>query len=244
MKPQLPIPSSVLKRTGSFALAILCVAVLLAAGCTDTASSSPASSGSTGTSFGSSSAKALFDPIVGVWRSPGTVYRFEITFEVDGRTQEYYSSVPNVVFNGTWQSLGGQKYMVTRDTGKTSVWTYDPSSNTITKNDAPGIVYSLYQGVGTAKGSEATGSSVLFSGNGDKIVPFTATASGLWIFSLQYSGDGNFIVWIKDEQGNRLAVIANEIGVYTGTKPQSLDAGKYFLNVTASGPWTIRATVS
>lgn len=244
MKPPLPVSFRVLKSTGSIVLAVLCVTVVLAAGCTGTTSTAPAVTGSTGMSLGSSGAKPLLDPVVGVWKSPGTVYRFQITFEIDGRTQEYYSSVPNVVFNGTWQSLGDNKYMVTRDNGKTSVWTYDPSSNTITKNDAPEIVYSLYQGVSTTTRSETGGSAVLFSGNGDKIVPFTATASGLWIFSLQYSGEGNFIVWLKDEHGNRLAVLANEIGVYTGIKPQNVDAGKYFLNVTASGPWTIKASVS
>jgi hypothetical protein len=76
------------------------------------------------------------------------------------------------------------------------------------------------------------------------VVPFTATESGLWVFTLHYSGQSNFIVWLQNNQGNRLALLANEIGIYSGMKPQTLDAGKYYLNVTASGPWTIQASVS
>jgi len=41
-----------------------------------------------------------------------------------------------------------------------------------------------------------------------------------------------------------MVTLANEIGMYSGTKTQNLDAGKYYLNVTASGPWTIQASVS
>ena len=137
-------------------------------------------------------------------------------------------------------------YLVTRDTGKNTLWIHDVSATTIYKQVAPSIVYSLYQGTGTATGNPTgtAGSSAVLSGTGNMIVPFTATESGLWVFILTYSGPGNFIVWLKDDQGNRMGTLANEIGMYSGTKPQSLDAGKYYLNVTASGPWTIQASVS
>ena len=79
------------------------------------------------------------------------------------------------------------------------------------------------------------------------IVPFTATESGQWVFILTYSGPGNLLFWPQDDSratGKWVPTLANEIGMYSGTKPQSLDAGKYYLNVTASGPWTIQASVS
>lgn len=240
MKQQISIPAGTLKKTGFFVLAVLCVTVIFAAGCTDNSSPSASSSAS----VGASATRAVYDPVVGVWRSPGTVYRFEIAFGIHGDTHETYSSVPNVVFNGTWQSLGDNTYMVTRDNGKQSFWTYSPATNTISKNDAPDIVYSLYQGVSAKMASDAAADSALFSGNGDRLFPFTVSSPGLWIFTLQYSGKGNFIVWLKDEQGNRVALLANEIGVYSGTKPQNLNAGRYFLNVTAGGPWTIKTQVS
>jgi hypothetical protein len=219
---------------------VLCILLVLAAGCTGTGttSTSPAATGTLSTVTGSAASRLSFDPIVGVWRSPGTVYQFEITFDLNGKTQERYSSVPNVYYNGTWLPVGDNKYLVTRDNGENTLWIHDLSKNTVYKQEAPRIVYLPYQGTSTA------GSSAILSGSGNMVVPFTATESGLWIFNLHHSGTGNFIVWIKDDQGKRLAVLANEIGIYSGTKPQNLNAGKYYLNVTASGPWTIQAAVS
>ena len=137
-------------------------------------------------------------------------------------------------------------YLVTRETGKKTLWIHDMSANTIYKQEAPSIVYSLYQGTSMSAGRSAgtAGSSAVFSGTGNMVVPFTATESGLWVFTINYSGQSNFIVWLGDDQGNRLVLLANEIGIYSGVKPQKLDAGKYYLNVTASGPWTIQASVS
>jgi hypothetical protein len=254
MKQILSVPFSVLWRTGSLALAALCLTTVLAAGCTGTTTNSPGAATTltplTAPSSGTAAAVSglSYDPIVGVWRSPGAIYKFEITFDVNGKTQENYASVPNVFYNGTWVSLGDTQYLVTRDTGEKYVWIHDMSANTVYKKAAPAIVYTLYQGVGRASaapgGSTTVSGAALLSGNGSSIVPFTATESGLWIFTLNYTDEKNFIVWITDDQGKRVALLANEIGTYSGMKPQKLDAGKYYLDVTANGPWTIRAAVS
>jgi len=252
MKHQLSVPSFVPGRTGSFALAVLCITVVLAAGCTGTQETqltpvntlTPLTSASSGTSASGLS----YDPIVGVWRSPGAIYKFEITFDVNGKTQENYASVPNVFYNGTWTALGNNMYLVTRDSGEKYIWIHDTSGNTVYKKEAPSIVYMLYQGVGRASaapgGSTAVSGAALLSGTGNSIVPFTATGAGLWVFTLNYTGEKNFIVWLTDENGKRVALLANEIGTYSGMKPQKLDAGKYYLDVTASGPWTIKAAIS
>ncbi|WP_428372582.1 hypothetical protein [Methanoregula sp.] len=239
-----------LKGTGPLVLIVLCILTVLAAGCTGTGTTpqSPAVTNplSSVTSSGSAASKLSFDPIVGVWRSPGAVYKFEISFDVNGKTEETYSSVPHVYYNGTWIPAGDNMYLVTRETGEKTLWIHDMSANTIYKQEAPSIVYSLYQGTSMSAGRSAgtAGSSAVFSGTGNMVVPFTATESGLWVFTTNYSGQSNFIVWLGDNQGNRLALLANEIGIYSGVKPQKLDAGKYYLNVTASGPWTIQASVS
>jgi len=236
-----------LQKTGTLVLIVLCILLVLAAGCTD-AGTTPAgtSSQSTVSSSGSAASKQDFDPIVGVWRSPGAVYKFEITFSVDGKTKETYSSVPNVFYNGTWIPAGDNTYLVTRETGENTLWIHDMSTNTIYKKETPGIVYSFYQGTGASTGrlTGSQGNAAILSGTGDQVVPFYATQSGLWIFTMQYSGESNFIIWIKDEKGKRLSVLANEIGTYSGIKPLKLDTGKYYLDITASGPWTIKASVS
>jgi len=240
-----------MERTGALVLIVLCIVSVLAAGCmgAGTTHPSPAAAHALSpfvTPSGSPATKLSFDPIVGIWKSTGSTNQFQIVFDVNGKTQETDSSIPNVCYNGTWIPAGDNTYLVTRDTGKNTLWIHDVSANTIYKQEAPRIVYSLYQGTGTATGSPTgtAGPSAVLSGTGNMIIPFTATESGLWVFTLTYSGPSNFIVWLKDDQGNQLTPLANKIGMYSGTKTQSLNTGKYYLDVTASGPWTIRASVS
>ncbi len=235
----------------SLVLIVLCIALVLLAGCMGAGTTPPTPAAANAlspfvTPSGSPATKLSFDPIVGIWRSTGSGHQFQIVFDVNGKTQETDSSIPNVCYNGTWISAGDNTYLVTRDTGKNTLWIHDVAANTIHKQEVASVVYSLYQGTGMSAGSPTAtaGSSAVLSGTGNMIVPFTATESGLWIFTLTYSGPSNFIVWLKDDQGKRMVTLANEIGMYSGTKTQNLDTGKYYLNVTASGPWTIQASVS
>jgi hypothetical protein len=177
------------------------------------------------------------DPIIGTWRSPGPAYLFRITFLPDGTTQETFANQPGVIFNGTWVNVGSNQYIVTRDTGVKSVWSYAPETIAITKKTASGITYSLYQGTDSA-------GSVSFAGNGSTVVPYTVTSPGLWVFTLDHTSGGNFIVWITDNAGCRVGLLANAIGTGAVTSTQKLDAGRYYLNVTACGPWTVTGMVS
>jgi len=244
--PRLHRPRN-LQKTGYVFLIVLCIAVIFTAGCvgsgTNSAASAPVPSttpaASTIASSRSLPVSLSLDPIVGIWRSPGPAYQFRIAFDVNGKTQETFANQPAVIYNGTWKLTGGNTYLVTRDTGEKMVWIYSPDSNTICKQAVTGITYSLYQGVAGANTSAA-----FFSGTGDMVVPFTATGTGRWVFTMSYSGSGNYIVWLTDNLGSRLALLANGIGTYSGVSPRNLDTGKYYLNVTASGPWTIQATLS
>jgi hypothetical protein len=177
------------------------------------------------------------DPIDGAWRSPGPAYQFRIVFGLDGTTQETFANQPGVMFNGTWQLAGNNLYLVTRDNGLKTVWVYTPASTTIAKQSAPGITYSLYQGTASA-------SSASFAGNGTIVVPFTATSTGPWAFTLGYTGQSNFIIWLTDSMGCRVALLVNKIGTSSVVSTQKLTAGRYYLDVNASGPWTIQALLS
>lgn len=77
------------------------------------------------------------------------------------------------------------------------------------------------------------------SGNGDDVQSFMVTGSGLAKFTMDYSGEHNFAIILKDGDGDNVALLVNEIGAYSGKKSQKLTAGEYTLDVTASGPWTI-----
>ena len=53
------------------------------------------------------------------------------------------------------------------------------------------------------------------------------------------SGNGNFVVGLKDEKGNLIYLLADEIGPWGGSTSKSLDPGTYSIDVKARGPWTI-----
>ncbi|HNR44803.1 MAG TPA: hypothetical protein PKH80_06525 [Methanofastidiosum sp.] len=89
------------------------------------------------------------------------------------------------------------------------------------------------------KTSAINGSPSVFTGSGHDVVAFTATGSGLRIFSGQHSGTGNFMVWIKNEEGKLVGGAANCIGNCSGKMSQRLTPGKYYLDITANGPWRI-----
>ena len=68
---------------------------------------------------------------------------------------------------------------------------------------------------------------------------FDTYQSGAYIFTTTYSGNGNFIVWIKDNKGNQIGLAANAIGSYHGAKMMQLYADTYYAEVTANGQWSI-----
>jgi hypothetical protein len=90
--------------------------------------------------------------------------------------------------------------------------------------------------------SYSSSGSTVFYGYGDDVVSFTATGTGLRIFNMQYNGQQNFIVWLKDGMGNNIDLIANKIGSYNGRTSVQLTTGKYYLDVKSSGSWTITIT--
>jgi len=85
-----------------------------------------------------------------------------------------------------------------------------------------------------------TNNPAIFTGTGDDVVSFNATGTGIRIFTINHIGKSdNFAVFLKDSQGNTLGLLVNEIGQYYGKKSHQLKTGKYYLDITASGYWTI-----
>ena len=81
--------------------------------------------------------------------------------------------------------------------------------------------------------------SVRFVGRSDDVQSFNLNGNGLGIFTMNYSGAHNFVVWLKDQNGNRIELLVNVIGSYSGRTSVRLSSGKYYLEVKASGPWSI-----
>jgi hypothetical protein len=77
------------------------------------------------------------------------------------------------------------------------------------------------------------------TGNGNDVQKLTTTGYGIRIFTMTNSGNSNFIVGLKDDKGNLIYLLADEIGPWGGSTSKSLDPGTYYIDVKAHGSWTI-----
>jgi len=85
-----------------------------------------------------------------------------------------------------------------------------------------------------------TGAADHFEGTGDTRQSFTVTEPGTRVFAMDYQGEQPFTVELRDSQGTILEILADEPGRYNGIMASDpLQTGTYYLDVTASGPWTI-----
>lgn len=76
-------------------------------------------------------------------------------------------------------------------------------------------------------------------GGGQAATDLIEIEGGMTVFNLGYQGGGNFAVWLQSEEAENIALLANHIGGYQGSYGEHVPAGRYRLDVTASGPWTI-----
>ena len=83
--------------------------------------------------------------------------------------------------------------------------------------------------------------AVTLQGSGDQ-VKTVFLKRGLAMFSMTHNGNRNFAVWLKGSGGEKLEVLANEIGAYAGEKSiQIKKDGEYLIEVRAKerGKWVI-----
>jgi len=78
-----------------------------------------------------------------------------------------------------------------------------------------------------------------FTGNSRTVTDFFKVDGGLTRFELKYDGDGNFIIWLLDKDGNKIELLVNEISSFDGSKAIGLNKGIYLLDVTGEGNWQI-----
>jgi PKD repeat protein len=87
-----------------------------------------------------------------------------------------------------------------------------------------------------------SGSSILLQGSGDDMKAFTSTGTGLRVFTMIYTGASFFDPNLKDSQGNIIDYLTSEYGPYSGKTSVQLSSANYYLDVDASGPWSIEIT--
>lgn len=79
------------------------------------------------------------------------------------------------------------------------------------------------------------------SGTGQQATQKFSLDSGLSIFHMTHSGQHNFAVWLLDSSGNRVELLANEIGGFNGVKAVGVTtSGEYLLDIAADGDWTVK----
>jgi hypothetical protein len=84
--------------------------------------------------------------------------------------------------------------------------------------------------------------AIHISGHRDDVRSFNATETGLKIFTMHHTGDRNFAITLKDDNGKYISLLVNEIGEYSGKNSERLTVGEYYLNIKADGDWTIGIT--
>jgi hypothetical protein len=82
--------------------------------------------------------------------------------------------------------------------------------------------------------------AIALSGQGQEASEIFTLKKGLAIFNMKYSGTSNFIIWLLDSNGDKVGLLANEIGAFNGAQALEIPGpGDYILDVDADGPWTV-----
>lgn len=89
-----------------------------------------------------------------------------------------------------------------------------------------------------SEGSSLVDAQYLY-GYGNDVRPVNITETGQKTFSMRHTGDHNFAITLKDENGKYISLLVNEIGEYAGKKTERLIAGDYYLEITADGDWSV-----
>ena len=58
--------------------------------------------------------------------------------------------------------------------------------------------------------------AMYFKGHGDTVTSFNITETGMKIFTMHHTGDRNFAITLKDENGKYIALLANELANLVG----------------------------
>jgi len=144
---------------------------------------------------------------------------------------------------GTWKKMSDNLFVVTTNSS-IQRYHYIPESDIIYPDETPNHKITRLTPASSSAAvnpePEATGSkSFTMKGFGNDVQKFILSGDGMRIFYTSQSGNGNFGVWLKDNLGNKIDLLAYDIGSYSVKKSVLMGSGTYYLDVTASGPWSI-----
>ncbi len=97
---------------------------------------------------------------------------------------------------------------------------------------------------GTITVSNPAPQPINLSGSNQQATQQFQLQAGLSVFTYSYSGSGNFIAYLMDNNGNEITSVANTIGSSNGSIAVNIpSAGSYLINVQAAqGSWNFNIT--
>lgn len=79
-----------------------------------------------------------------------------------------------------------------------------------------------------------------FSGDASVVTDPVGLSHVATAITYSFEGDGNFINWLIDDEGDQVDLLINEIGSIEGARAFSLpNAGEYRMDIDADGPWSL-----
>ena len=78
----------------------------------------------------------------------------------------------------------------------------------------------------------------IFSGPNDKVTEVFEVSLG-WLIKWRNQSDRHFSIWVYSENGDRIALAANETEIGTGIEKYA-KGGRFYLEVTSKGNWDVK----
>lgn len=85
----------------------------------------------------------------------------------------------------------------------------------------------------------STFEAVVIEGRGDDIIDIPVVTDDAVVVTFTHQGSSNFAVVSFDSSGNRISLLVNDIGNYSGTVPLNFSSAPSELEITADGAWIV-----
>jgi hypothetical protein len=160
----------------------------------------------------------------------------EAIIRIVGSASDADGVVTGIVCQGQFSGTFGATFDVTRTVTKLAGTSQTFGTTCVATDDD--------QATASASRSVSIGpiqnqSPLSFSGTGDKVTQLFSVQGGFVTFASFHNGSSNFIVRLRNAQGELEELIVNEIGSYDGIRGFGVQAGQYLLDIDADGTWEV-----
>jgi hypothetical protein len=156
----------------------------------------------------------------------------EAVVRIVGSATDPDGAVTGIACEGQFSGTFGATFNLTRTVGKLAGMSQNFGTTCVATDDQGATA--------SATGSVSISAAPLsFSGVGERVTQLFSLQGGFVTFEASHNGNSNFIVRLRNAQGQLEELIVNEIGPYDGTRGFGLEAGQYLLDIDADGAWEV-----